>query len=382
MRGQGLTYVSICAGCGFGSHGFDKAGWTGLAFVEHEDVRRAVLRKWHPKSELFESIDGNLRLLSAGDLPAADCWVVTVPCRSTSAAGKRRGLDDPNDLHRPFLRLFFEAARIGRLPKWLVWENVDRWTGTRAARLTRKALAQAGYSAAVGGNMNARAFGIPQDRARAFAIFAADASLLPLPIRTPLSYDPGLLDRTLIRDWPDRFVARDAPDGSAETRKRVAAFRRGLEHRERLAAEIPVFAGARRAPAEWNWDGFIWFMALKNPTSVHVGYSQTLTKDPRLLVRLRDGRLTRATPEAHEWLMGMPEGYTAEGKGDGGERVVLTDPQRIDACGDGIVAPVMEAIALSLGCTGQEKKRRVGVVHGTKLRASVGWSGRSDAQVI
>jgi len=374
------TYLSICAGCGFGSHGFDQAGWTGVGFVEWDDDRRAVLRKWHGIEGVTYLSD--LRSVRAEHLPKADCWVVSIPCTPFSIGGNMLGLDDPNDLHRPFLRLCFEAARIGRLPRWIVWENVDGWTGSRARRLTRKALAVCGFRASMGGNMNAREFGIPQDRVRAFAVFAADASQLPQSLRTPLDDDPGLLDRTLIRDWPDRFIARDAPDGSAETRKRVAAFHRLLETRKRLALEIPVFAGSCPAPAEWKWEGFVWFMTLKNPSSVHCGYSQTITKDPRLLVRLPDGRLTRATPEAHEWLMGMPEGYTAEGVGDCGERVVLKEAQRIDACGDGIVAPILEAIARSLGCTGQEKKRRNGVVHGTTERASVGWRGRYDAQEI
>jgi len=365
------SYVSICSGAGLGSHGVDKAGWTGSAFVEFDPTRRAVLRRWHPEAELFEGINGDLERLSGTDIPEAYAWIVTVPCTDFSIAGRRKGvIGKAGRLHVDFFRVLKQTIQAGKAPEVVVWEQAPGWMShgfkwphchggdgvVTVYRWTKEELGRLGYTAVMGGPMNAWAFGVPQDRTRCFLVFARDKHLLPKEIRPPLFDDPRLLERTLIREWPERYIAKEVElSGRPEIQRRVAQFRKDLEKRERLAGEIPAFAGV--IPPLPEWDGLVVFMSLKNASSVHAGYAQTITKDPRLLARLPDGRIVECKPEALEFLMGVPEGYTEWGIGEHGQEVFPRVEEREDACGDGIVSPIMESIARSLTWVGQEKKR-------------------------
>lgn len=356
------TYLSICAGAGLGSLGFDRSGWKGLAFVEHDPVRRSVLRYHHPKANLFEQNGGDLSRISGRQLPPTTAWIVTLPCRDFSIAGRRRGAEGPTGrLHVEFFRLVEEARGARVAPKIIVIEQAPGWLSNgqkwpeslggdglaTVSRWAKDELARLGYPFVVGGPMNAWAFGVPQDRTRCFLVFAREREFLPAPIRPPLLGNPALLARTLVRSLPDKHIGSEvSPLERADIRARVAAFRAGLEKRTRLAVEIPAFAGESPAPPEW--EGLVVFHATRNPSSVHAGYSQTITLDMRLLARLTGGEIVSLTPEAYEWLMGCDEGYTSVGTDPTGKLVRPGDKARSDMCGDGIVVPIMEAIGRAI----------------------------------
>ena len=220
--------------------------------------------------------------------------------------------------------------------------------------------------------MNAREFGVPQNRRRAFAVFARDKRLLPERIPTP--HTQGETER-FISAWPDAFVEREFTD---EERIRIVSRvenRAGKEERAALKLASRQFIGLVTPPAEW--DRLCVFHCDSMRTSFHAGLAPTVMGGSRLMVRRTDGRIYWLSPEGYEWLMGCEVGYTAKGINDRGRLVEISSTARKEACGLGVATPIMESIARSLGCTGEEKKSSKGVVHGTKERASVGWSGRN-----
>ena len=352
MRGQGitgLTYVSICAGAGLGSLGFDRAGWTGTAVVEWSPTRRSILRYHHPDAQHF----GDLRQLSSEQLPRACAWLVTVPCTSYSGAGKREGLNHPNDLHRPFFRLLAQAIKAGVAPDVIVWENVDAWITYHAARLTKRALGCFGFREAMGGHMNAREFGVPQDRKRALAVFARDRRYVPERIPTPHTMGER---EVLLKSWPDAFIECELTETERLSIAPRVVNRVGQEKREELKRESRQFAGLEPPPAEW--DGFCIFHCDSMRTSFQIGFCPTICASARLIVRRPDARLFKVNADGYEWLMGLGKGigYTARGIDDRGRLVDISKSARKQACGLGIVTPIMEAIARALPCTGEEKK--------------------------
>lgn len=98
--------------------------------------------------------------------------IMSPPCQSFSAAGKRLGLDDVRGL------LVFEVLRWAETlrPRWLACEQVPEvlpiW------RMFRDRLAELGYSAWCG-ILDAANYGVPQNRKRAFLLASLDRAVTP-----------------------------------------------------------------------------------------------------------------------------------------------------------------------------------------------------------
>ena len=115
-----LTYASVCSGVEAASLAWGPLGWRPLWFSEIDPAPSAVLAgRWPQVPNLGDmtAIDPEEALREHG---RPDVFVGGTPCQAFSAAGLRRGLDDPRgNLPLAFLRL---AAALR--PRWLVWENV------------------------------------------------------------------------------------------------------------------------------------------------------------------------------------------------------------------------------------------------------------------
>jgi site-specific DNA-cytosine methylase len=86
-----------------------------------------------------------------------------------------------------------ESVAAGRGPDRLVFEQTSSWVSRRhrwpsslggdgvatVSQGTARSLAGLGYRAALGGPMNSWAFGVPQDRVRAFFVFARTRACCP-----------------------------------------------------------------------------------------------------------------------------------------------------------------------------------------------------------
>lgn len=95
------------------------------------------------------------------------------------------------------------------------------------------------------------------------------------------------------------------------------------------------FAGLLDRPSEWR--GRVVLFCDHNRSSVKVDRAPTVAKLARLMGLDRRGRVRFVSSRGHEFLMGLPSGYVG---GCG-----LSESQEKQACGDGVVPQITEAIA-------------------------------------
>lgn len=161
-----MTFGSLFAGIGGFDLGFERAGLTCAWQVEISEPCRRVLKKHWPSAVGLKDV----REASGGNLSRVDVVCGGFPCQDLSLAGNRAGFGGKRSV------LFFEMVRIIHelQPQFVVWENVpglltsDR--GRDFARVLR-ALGDIGYFGAWR-VLDSQWFGLPQQRARVFGIFA------------------------------------------------------------------------------------------------------------------------------------------------------------------------------------------------------------------
>ncbi len=136
---------------------------------EMKPAAREVLRQNHPTEKLY----GDIRLVDAASIPNFDFLLAGFPCQAFSAAGKRDGFLDTRGT------LFFEVERIlaAKRPKAFLLENVeglvthDRESPNAPIGRTLATILEhlhlLGYRT-VWRVLNARHFGLPQDRKRIY----------------------------------------------------------------------------------------------------------------------------------------------------------------------------------------------------------------------
>jgi len=165
---NGLTCVSLFAGCGGSSLGYRMAGYHELLAVEWDAKACATFHANFPDVPVYEGdiaiLPGAeaLRLagIAAGELDLLDG---SPPCQGFSTVGKREFADGRNRLFEEFVRLL-RAFR----PRAFVMENVS---GLRKGKMMlafaemTAALKAAGYRVSCR-ELNAWWYGVPQDRRR------------------------------------------------------------------------------------------------------------------------------------------------------------------------------------------------------------------------
>ena len=171
-----LKVIELFAGIGAQRKALQKAK------IEHEVIAISEIDKYAIQS--YNAIHGET--LNLGDItkiekmPKADLWTYSFPCTDISLAGRMNGFEKHSGTHSSLLwevqRLLSVSIDDGTLPKYLLMENVknliskkfkpsfDEWC---------KYLESLGYK-----NfykvLNAKDYGIPQNRERVFMISVRD----------------------------------------------------------------------------------------------------------------------------------------------------------------------------------------------------------------
>ena len=122
--------------------------------------------------------DGDITKINENDIPNHDVLVGGFPCQAFSIAGKRGGFNDTRGT------LFFDVARIIRAkqPKAFFLENVKGLTNHKGGKTLTTILNvlrnDLGYVVPEPQIMNAKNFGVPQNRERIFIVgFRADLGI-------------------------------------------------------------------------------------------------------------------------------------------------------------------------------------------------------------
>lgn len=159
-----MKHLDLFSGYGGFTISAQKLGWETVGFSEVDKYAIQVLN-YH-----FSNIKnyGDITKIKGEDLPTVDIITGGSPCQDLSVAGKGAGLDGARSgLFFHFIRLIKEKQ-----PTYFVWENVkgalSSSKGWDFARVQIE-MEQAGYDVQWQ-VINAKDFGVPQNRERIFAI--------------------------------------------------------------------------------------------------------------------------------------------------------------------------------------------------------------------
>lgn len=191
------TFIDLFCGAGGLSEGFARAGFRPVAALDSDPVALKTHVLNHPALRDDNAIACDVRELRAEVLRKAlgrrrlDVLVGAPPCQGFSMAGFRSKLtrlgyrlahDDRN-----YLFAYLVDIALALRPRLFVMENVPGMKTARkkddlsfldaAAQMLEKG---GGYSTAIW-QLNATAFGVPQDRTRCFLVAAADGPVPPMP---------------------------------------------------------------------------------------------------------------------------------------------------------------------------------------------------------
>ena len=187
-----MKVVSLFSGAGGLDFGLDCAGMETVAQVEWDKWCLSVLRRHWPSVPKW----GDITEVHGSDLPIADVVSFGSPCQDLSIAGQRAGLQEGTRSG-----LFLEATRVvkemqdaGNPPSWIIWENVAGSLSSSKGRdfgTVLDKLAQLGAVDIQWRVLDARFFGVPQQRRRVFVLARLDPgarggrAVLPVSPRLP-----------------------------------------------------------------------------------------------------------------------------------------------------------------------------------------------------
>lgn len=142
--------------------------------IPHEVVGISEIDPFAIKA--YEAIHGKTRnygdIAKVAKLDYADLWTYSSPCQSFSKVGKHAGMEGESGLLAEVERLLRAACEEGKQPKYLLLENVPALVGPTFKKDFEHwldILNDLGYTTQWK-ILNARDFGIPQDRRRLFAV--------------------------------------------------------------------------------------------------------------------------------------------------------------------------------------------------------------------
>lgn len=170
MTSDKLTVNELFSGIGAQRKALERLG------IDHEVVGICEIDKYAIQS--YEAIYGETKnygdICTTPRLDYADLWTYSFPCQDISVAGKQQGINQNtrSGLLYQVQRLLEVAKDEGKLPKYLLLENVKNLVGKKFKEQFFEwvyYLDELGYDT-YWQVLNAKNYGIPQNRERVFAI--------------------------------------------------------------------------------------------------------------------------------------------------------------------------------------------------------------------
>lgn len=140
-----------------------------LAGMDLKARQKEILKEEYRNGEWYSA---DVRLITADNIPRADCWCFGAPCQDFSVAGKRAGLDgDRSSLVREVFRVLREIKEEDR-PEWLIYENVKGMlSSNRGADFGAIILEMGELGYDIEWELfNSKNFGVPQNRERVYTV--------------------------------------------------------------------------------------------------------------------------------------------------------------------------------------------------------------------
>lgn len=354
-----MKHLDLFSGYGGFTIPGEKYGIETIGFSEIDKYAIQVLNYHYPNIKNY----GDITKIKGEDLPTVDIITGGSPCQDLSVAGKGAGLNGTRSgLFFHFIRLIKEKQ-----PTYFVWENVkgalSSSRGWDFARVQIE-MEQAGYDV-FWQVINAKDFGVPQNRERIFAIGIrkgsgreilfeqresgqniGEAGAVIYRGRPNMPYEKG--KRTLRYEKYDKecpaltqnCAAGDQmnmvaiPNSNGNIHSLDANYWKGSNNPNKSRrSQVIVHNLQTRSPNRPS--------LLKNKNAGGSGHLQredgvTYTVDTACTLGVeQDMQIRRLTPLECERLMGLEDGWTDIG---------ISDTQRYKLCGNGVVVNCVDYI--------------------------------------
>lgn len=319
-----LTFIDLFAGAGGMRLGMQAAGGKCLFSSEIDNFARATYFR-----NFGEFTFGDIQLIDREDIPTHDVLVGGFPCQPFSIAGLQRGFEDKRG------GLFFEIDSILKThePKALLLENVGGLNSRRSSDALGEMLSRLkkrGYHCPTPKVLNARHFGVPQNRARIFIVgFRSEAAMR-------------------------RFEYPEA--NREEVKVGEILSRTPVDPRYYLSAQLLSTLKVHRSRHRKRGNGF-GFQVLGSDSVANaivvggMGHERNLIRDPLPISVLRkldrpdevnSEGIRRMTPDEWSQLQGYPRGF----------KFPVSDTQAYKQLGNSVAVPLIsrlgQQIALAL----------------------------------
>jgi len=311
------TVISLFAGCGGSSLGYQMAGFRELLAVEWDDNAVQTFRLNFPEVPVYHGdiakLTGKecmkLAGIQKGELDVLDG---SPPCQGFSTAGKRRFTDPRNSLFQEYARLLTDLQ-----PKVFVLENVTgmvKGCMKQAYLEIMRTLRGCGYKAK-GEVLNAMYFNVPQSRERVIII----------GVREDLGIEPS----------------HPKPQGRPTILRECIWDLRGNREDDRMLSPI-IQKVAKKQPHRWSTDVRI-YMSIKGNQGSSLtlkwadwdGVCMTIIQDERALTGIvHPDRERYISLREAQRIAGFPDTFRFTDRSNGMKRVGNTVPP-----------PLMKAIA-------------------------------------
>jgi len=380
-----LRHFDTFTGYGGFTISAQKLGWETIGFSEVDKYANAVLEyNFNIKNY------GDITKIKGEDLPSIDIITGGSPCQDLSVAGKGAGLDGARSgLFFHFIRLIKEKQ-----PTYFIWENVKGALSSSKGwdfAAVQIEMEQAGYDV-WWQVINAKDFGVPQNRERIFAIgirkgsgreilFERVGSSQDNKTQQQVSstihagyYKQGGRDQQYVpnkivntgHDGTDIFSTEGTgvtlkangggqgaktglyaiPNSNGNVHSLDANYWKGSNNPNKSRrSQIAVREATKKGYAVAEEGDSINLSVPNSKTRrgrVGKGVAQTLDTASNQAT-LEGMRIRRLTPTECERLMGLEDNWTAKGIMDG-EEVEISDTQRYKMCGNGVVVNCVDYI--------------------------------------
>lgn len=192
-----MTFIDFFAGIGGFRVGMESAGHKCIGFCEYDKYaiasytsmylitdeqreylntlklrnrQKEILKEKYRNGEWFAD---DIRKVSGGGIPRADCWCFGAPCQDFSISGKRKGLSgDRSSLVKEVFRLINEIKEEDNRPEWIIYENVKGMLSSNNGWDYFTILSEMeslGYDPEWE-LLNSKDYGVPQNRERVYTI--------------------------------------------------------------------------------------------------------------------------------------------------------------------------------------------------------------------
>lgn len=302
-----LRAIDLFAGIGGIRQGFEKYGCK-VIFSSEWDKYAQLTYELNYKEKPF----GDITQINEKEIPQFDILLAGFPCQPFSQAGLKKGLADTRGT------LFFDVARIidYHRPKVVFLENVKRFRthdGGRTFAVVKDVLEGMGYTV-YAQVLNAKDFGLPQNRERIFIVGFYGKIDFTFP--TPLKIETKLGD-ILEKKVDKKYVLSDA-----------------------------LWTGHKRRKEEHIKKGNGFGYSLFNSNSKYTStISARYYKDgSEILIEQKNTNPRKLTPREAARLQGFPESFI----------LPQSDTQAYKQFGNSVSIPVISAIAKEILLTLQD----------------------------